>query len=280
MKTINTSIELEKAITLERKQGKTIGFVPTMGALHKGHYALLQKAREACDCLVCSIFVNPTQFNNSDDLKKYPRNIEKDIAFIDSLCDIIFLPSVEEMYPFPPTDTYDFGDLDKVMEGAFRPGHFNGVAMVVRRFFDMVKPDRAYFGKKDYQQAAIIKKLVGLKNYPIHIELVDTVRESDGLAFSSRNSLLSIEKRKEAPFIYQTLSQAEAFINNKQPQEIKQWVINRFKSNPHFELEYVEVVDAENLHILERIDPSRKGVICLAAWLDNVRLIDNIEFNN
>lgn len=280
MKTIITSTELENAITLERKQGKTIGFVPTMGALHKGHYALLQKAREECDCLVCSIFVNPTQFNNSDDLRKYPRNIEKDIAFIESLCDIIFLPSVEEMYPVPPTDIYDFGDLDKVMEGAFRPGHFNGVAMVVRRFFDMVKPDRAYFGKKDYQQAAIIKKLVELNKYPIYIVLVDTVRESDGLAFSSRNSLLSIEKRKEAPFIYQTLSQAKTFIYDKQLQEIKQWITNRFESNPHFQLEYVEVADAENLQILEHIEPSRKAVICIAAWLDNVRLIDNIEFNN
>lgn len=280
MKTINTSIELENTITLERKQGKTIGFVPTMGALHKGHFALLQKARNECDCLVCSIFVNPTQFNDSDDLRKYPRDIEKDIAFIESICDILFLPSEKEMYPVPPTDIYDFGDLAKVMEGAFRPGHFNGVAMVVRRFFDMVKPDRAYFGKKDYQQAAIIKKLVQLKNYPIHIELVDTVREPDGLAFSSRNSLLSIEKRKEAPFIYHTLSQAKTFITDKQPQEIKQWITSRFKNNLHFKLEYVEVVDAENLHILEHFEPCRKAVICLAAWLDNVRLIDNIELNN
>ena len=274
-----SSEELSRLVSLQRRQGKRIGFVPTMGALHKGHYALLQKAREECDFVVCSIFVNPTQFNNANDLKNYPRNLEQDITLIASICDLVFLPSVEEVYPTTPQETYDFGSLDKVMEGAFRPGHFAGVAMVVRRFFDMVQPDRAYFGKKDYQQAVIIQRLVDICTFKIHIVLVDTVREPDGVAFSSRNALLSADKRKEAPFIYQTLSEAKTFINSKTPLEIKQWITNRFKENNSFTLEYVEVVDANHLNYVTAFQPGSKSLICLAAWLDNVRLIDNIEFN-
>lgn len=268
-----------RKIELLKKQNQTIGFVPTMGALHKGHYELLKQAKNENKVVVCSIFVNPTQFNNPEDLKKYPRDIQKDFDYIADVCDLVFVPSVEEMYPENPTDSYDFGYLDTVMEAAFRPGHFNGVAMVVRRLFEIVKPDNTYFGKKDYQQALIVKELIKQMKTPIRMVMVDTVRESDGLAFSSRNSLLSSDKRKQASFIYQTMQKAQTLVNNMKPQEIEGWIQDQFKEQKDFDLEYATIVQADNLLPIHDFDTHTQAVLCVAAYLDNIRLIDNLELN-
>lgn len=268
-----------RKIELLKKQNQTIGFVPTMGALHKGHYELLKQAKNENKVVVCSIFVNPTQFNNPEDLKKYPRDIQKDFDYIADVCDLVFVPSVEEMYPENPTDSYDFGYLDTVMEATFRPGHFNGVAMVVRRLFEIVKPDNTYFGKKDYQQALIVKELIKQMKAPIRMVMVDTVRESDGLAFSSRNSLLSSDKRKQASFIYQTMQKAQTLMNNMKPQEIEGWIQDQFKEQKDFDLEYATIVQADNLLPIHDFDTHTQAVLCVAAYLDNIRLIDNLELN-
>lgn len=268
-----------RKIELLKKQNQTIGFVPTMGALHKGHYELLKQAKNENKVVVCSIFVNPTQFNNPEDLKKYPRDIQKDFDYIADVCDLVFVPSVEEMYPENPTDSYDFGYLDTVMEATFRPGHFNGVAMVVRRLFEIVKPDNTYFGKKDYQQALIVKELIKQMKTPIRMVMVDTVRESDGLAFSSRNSLLSSDKRKQASFIYQTMQKAQTLMNNMKPQEIEGWIQDQFKEQKDFDLEYATIVQADNLLPIHDFDTHTQAVLCVAAYLDNIRLIDNLELN-
>jgi len=279
MEIIDKKEILQQKLALIRKQNKTIGFVPTMGALHPGHYALLQHAKTENDCLVCSIFVNPTQFNNPEDLKKYPRNTGKDIDFIKDICDFVFLPSEEEIYPDTPSENYDFACLDKVMEGAFRPGHFNGVAMVVKRLFDIISPNAAYFGKKDFQQTVIIRKLVQIHSLPIQIVLVDTVREADGLAFSSRNALLSETKRKQAPFIYQTMIKAKTYIQTKSPRDIEQWLHNQFAENKEFTLEYADIVDADSLLPVDNFNETQQAVLCIAAYLDKIRLIDNLELN-
>lgn len=270
---------VEKKIELLKNQHQKIGFVPTMGALHQGHYELLRHAKNENEVVVCSIFVNPTQFNNPEDFKKYPRDIHKDFDYIKDICDLVFVPSVEEIYPEKPTDSYDFGYLGTVMEAAFRPGHFNGVAMVVRRLFEIVKPDNTYFGKKDYQQALIVKELIKQMKTPIHMVMIDTVRESDGVAFSSRNSLLSSDKRKQAPFIYQTMKKAQMLTNNMNPQEVEQWMQDRFKEQKDFDLEYASIVRADNLLPISDFDTHTQAVLCVAAYLDNVRLIDNLELN-
>lgn len=277
MKVIHSCKDIHRIVHLAKEEHKIIGFVPTMGALHQGHLALLEKARAETDVLICSIFVNPTQFNNPEDFNRYPRDVEKDMAYIQALCDVVFLPSVEEMYPTASTQTYDFGDLDKVMEGMYRPGHFHGVAMIVQRLFEITEPHFAYFGKKDFQQALIIKRLVGLCKFNIQIVLVDTLREDDGLAYSSRNVLLSKEKRKEAPFIYNTLLQAKKMLDTKSPQEIQQWIIDEFQQNEYFDLEYVSVVDAHTLGKIDDFKETNGAVVCIAAYLDKVRLIDNLE---
>ena len=277
MEIINKKVIFKQQLALLKKQHKTIGFVPTMGALHQGHYALLQQAKAENDILVCSIFVNPTQFNNLDDLKKYPRDIQKDCDLIKDICDFVFIPSVEEIYPETPSEVFDFGYLDKVMEGAFRPGHFNGVAMVVKRLFEIILPDVAYFGKKDFQQTVIIKKLIEIYSFSIKIIVVDTIRENDGLAFSSRNMLLSKEKRLKAPFIYQTMLKAKTFVETMTPREIEQWIAKQFSEDKDFTLEYAEIVNAENLLPIQHFTNNQKVVLCVAAYLDKIRLIDNLE---
>ncbi len=278
MEVIYTRQELQQAVETFKKAGKSIGFVPTMGALHEGHLTLMRQAKTENDIAVCSIFVNPTQFNNPIDLERYPRHPEKDAQAVSGICDIAFIPSVEEMYPETPTETYDFGDLEKVMEGPSRPGHFQGVGMVVSRLFEMVRPDRAYFGKKDYQQVAVIKRLVELKQYPITIVPVGIVRAEDGLALSSRNALLHPEKRVKAPFIYQTLKQAKAMAAEHSKQEVEEWIRHQFASDREFELEYIEIADAETLQPIVSFADAKHVVACITVWLDGVRLIDNIEF--
>ena len=271
-----TRAALETAIAAEQQKHNSIGFVPTMGALHAGHCSLIDRARKENDTVVCSVFVNPIQFNNAHDLETYPRDKEKDFLLLEQHhCDIVFAPTPEEMYTEPPTETYNFGDLEKVLEGPRRPGHFNGVAVVVNRLFRMVKPNRAYFGEKDFQQIAIIKKMVADHHVPVEIIPCPIIRDYDGLATSSRNVRLSKEQRYIAPFIHKTLeTSVSLFRQGKSIAYVKSWVLEEFKKEPAFEVEYYEIVDDITLQPIT--DPSEnQGVVgCIAVWLGDVRLID------
>lgn len=266
--------------SFHRKEDKKLGFVPTMGALHKGHLELVKQAVRENDLVVCSIFVNPIQFNNPGDLKKYPRTFEKDSALLEKEgCDVIFYPSVDEMYPEPATKVYDFGNLDKVMEGKYRQGHFNGVAVVVKKLFDIVMPHRAYFGEKDYQQLAIIKALVKMENLDVEIIPCTIVREDDGLAMSSRNVRLSSEQRHHAPRIYKTLIKARSIYPVSSVAEVKQEVINAINDEPSIDLEYFEISDTETLDPITDKKPEKPVIACIAVHMGDVRLIDNMIFN-
>jgi pantoate--beta-alanine ligase len=228
--------------------------------------------------VIVSIFVNPIQFNNQEDLLKYPRNFEADAALLKDIgCDVIFYPEEAEIYPQPDHSVYDFGMLDKVMEGKFRPGHFNGVAIVVNKLLEIISPDNAYFGEKDYQQLQIIKTLVRQKQIPVNIIACPIVREADGLAMSSRNMRLSPEEREIAAFIFQTLVEAKAKSNQLDPSELTQWVITQFESKALFTLEYFEIVDATTLLAVLNWDECNSVIACIAVYLGNVRLIDNIR---
>ncbi len=282
MKVFSKISETTSFLQEQRNIGKTIGFVPTMGALHEGHLALMQQAKEENDLLVVSVFVNPIQFNKSSDLEKYPRNLEQDKKLLERVkCDILFAPTVEEMYPEPIIKEYDFGMLGKVMEGANRPGHFNGVAIVVKKLFDITIPNKAYFGEKDFQQLAIIKKLVAMEHLNLEIVPCPIVREFDGLAMSSRNERLTAQQRKNAPFIYKTLQQALKMTASKSVMEVKSWVENEFNSNDAFGLEYFEVGDAVDLQQVKDWKGTKNIMGFVVANMRNVRLIDNIRlFNN
>ncbi len=280
MKTLNTISQTKQFLLEAKKEGKSIGFVPTMGALHEGHLTLMRRAKKENDLLAVSVFVNPIQFNNPEDLKKYPRDLEKDKQLLKSVgCDVVFAPTVDEMYPEEKvTEHFDFGKLETVMEGAFRPGHFNGVAVVVKRLFNIITPDKAYFGEKDFQQLAIIKQLVKMENMPLEIVPCAIVRESDGLAMSSRNERLTPDERALAPFIHQTLQQAVRLKTEKSPLEIVQWVTDKFKEQPAFTLEYFELADAVFLQPVKRWEKAKGTIGFVAAFLGDVRLIDNIRF--
>lgn len=275
-----TQISQTKHYLKELKlQGKLIGFVPTMGALHNGHLELMRVAKEENDVLAVSIFVNPIQFNNPDDLKKYPRAMEKDKNHLIKIgCDVLFSPDVEEMYPEPVHTRYDFGKLENVMEGKFRSGHFNGVAVVVKKLLDIVVPDRAYFGEKDYQQLAVIQKLVEQKQLPVEIIPCPTVREQDGLAMSSRNERLNEKERAIAPFIYQALSDAKKQVGKMTPDEIILRVKNQFADQPELTLEYFEIADNKELQTVTDWNHENGARGFIAAHLGKVRLIDNIRF--
>ncbi|MBN2638325.1 MAG: pantoate--beta-alanine ligase [Bacteroidales bacterium] len=278
MKVFNTISDTKQFLSEEKLKGKKVGFVPTMGALHKGHLELMRQAKEENDLLVVSIFVNPIQFNNQEDLKKYPRDLEKDKSLLETIaCDILFAPAVEEMYPEPVNKKYGFGPLEEVMEGAFRPGHFNGVAVVVHKLFNIVEPDKAYFGEKDFQQLAIIKKLVEMENLPVEVVGCPIVRESDGLAMSSRNVRLNTEARKEAPFIYKTLQEAKRRRDHLCAGPLRQMIINLFEANEQFKLEYFDIVDDKELQPIQHWNNNKGTVACVAGWLGGVRLIDNIR---
>lgn len=262
-----------------RSEGKSIGFVPTMGALHKGHVSLVERSVAENDITVVSIFVNPTQFNDKNDLKNYPRMPEKDIAMLEAVgVNVVFMPTESEIYPEPDTRVFDFGMLDKVMEGKFRPGHFNGVAQVVSKLFDIVEPHRAYFGQKDYQQLAIIRAMVRMLGYRIEIVGCPIVREPDGLAMSSRNLLLTPEHRKSAPLIYQTLAEARNKTNELSVKEMIDWVVNGINSDPNLKVEYFELADADSLLPVQGWDHPNGIVGCIAVWAGNIRLIDNMMF--
>lgn len=276
MKVVNNVAALQAALANCPKEG--VGFVPTMGALHNGHRSLVERARRENDTVVVSVFVNPTQFNDKNDLKNYPRTPEADCAILEAAgADIVFMPTVEDIYPEPDTRLFDFGLVDKVMEGATRPGHFNGVAQVVSRLFDMVKPARAYFGEKDFQQIAVIKAMVAQLNIDIEIVECAIVRGEDGLALSSRNELLTPEHRKAAPHIYATISQCAAKMTTMTPAELTQWVVETIDSNPLLKTIYFEAVDALTMQKVENWSDSKRIQGCCAVQAGNIRLIDNIK---
>ncbi|MFH0867606.1 MAG: pantoate--beta-alanine ligase [Bacteroidota bacterium] len=278
MKLIYNIFELEQYILFLKKRKKNIGFVPTMGALHKGHISLAAKARAENDVCVCSIFVNPGQFNNAEDFKNYPRSLNSDIElFEQSGTDAVFIPSEEEIYPEPVKEKFDLGGLDKIMEGRFRPGHFNGVAFIVKKLFNLIKPDRAYFGEKDFQQLAIIKYMVKKLAMPIKIITCPTIRENDGLAMSSRNKRLSAEERMKAPLIYETLLEAKEKIKKQSVAEVKKWVEMQINSCDLIMMEYFEVADSETLTLADAIDKNKHYNACIAVYVGNIRLIDNIK---
>jgi len=273
----HTISETKNIIQEQISKGKTIGFVPTMGALHEGHLVLIRKAASENDFVVVSIFVNPIQFNNPEDLAKYPRTLEEDIQKLEGTgCSLVFAPSADEMYPEPDLTEFDFGQLDKVMEGKFRPGHFKGVAIVVKRLFEIVNPHKAYFGEKDFQQLAIIKKMVSMFQMPVQIVPCPIVRESDGLAMSSRNARLSLEERAEAPVMYKELSGIKENYSWLITEGIKQLVTGEIQESRYFRVEYVDVVDTETLLPFEDWQDAEHAVVCVAAYLGGVRLIDNI----
>jgi pantoate--beta-alanine ligase len=249
-----------------------------MGALHEGHLALVRRARRENEVVVASIFVNPIQFNNSEDLEKYPRDLQRDLDLLSEVgCDIVFAPENSEMYPETPTETYNFGTLETVMEGAFRPGHFNGVAVVVKRLFDLVKPTTAYYGEKDVQQWAIIRALVDQENLAVEIGACPTVREHDDLAMSSRNTRLSEENRRIAPQIYKILRDSRDLIDVFTPAQLRAFAEEQFKKIPRTKLEYFEIVNAKTLQPIENWSDCPRRVACVAIWLGDVRLIDNVK---
>ncbi|MEK7719649.1 MAG: pantoate--beta-alanine ligase [Bacteroidota bacterium] len=280
MKLFRTINELQHLLTADKSAGLTIGFVPTMGALHLGHLSLVNRAGGENDRVVVSIFVNPTQFNDPSDLRNYPRTLDADIALLSTCrCDYVFAPSVEEIYPVPDTRKFDFGSLGLVMEGQFRPGHFKGVAQVVSKLFDLVKPDKAYFGLKDFQQYAIIKNMCAMLKLPIGIVACDIVREADGLAMSSRNALLTSDQRAIAPQIYSTLQNAMKEVGLFTPVEVKKHVTDRINSSGLLRVEYFEIVDELTLEAITSWDQKGTKVGCIAVFAGKVRLIDNIVFD-
>lgn len=273
--------DLKNHIQAIKKQGYEIGFVPTMGALHDGHLSLIDASRNENDITVCSIFINPTQFNNSSDFEKYPVTLEKDLEMLEKAgCSVVFLPQKEEMYPNGlKSDVYDFGGIEKEMEGKYRPGHFDGVGTIVHRLFDAVEPDNAYFGEKDYQQLLIIKKLAELIQSGIRIVGCPIKREENGLAMSSRNERLTKEARSKACYIYEQLLYAQQQMGDKDISAISQEIIQRFATKTDFELEYFIIADAHTLKETEAPDPRQKLRAFISVFMEEVRLIDNMALN-
>jgi pantoate--beta-alanine ligase len=260
---------------------KSIGFVPTMGALHAGHLQLMKKSKAENGISICSIFINPTQFNNPEDLKGYPRDLEKDLAMLrDAACDAVFLPSLETMYPTECITSISFGYLEDIMEGKFRPGHFRGVGLVVSKLFNIVLPTRAYFGQKDLQQLILIRTMISELNFDIDIVAVDTVREPDGLAMSSRNKQLSPAQRAIAADLYQVLLKAkDRIMAGESVPTVRAFVHGFFKKHHDINLEYFEVVRSGDLRNIVDIEPADAVSLCIAGYLGKVRLIDNISLN-
>ena len=276
MKSFSTVASLREALEPHRSQ--TIGFVPTMGALHEGHISLVERARKECDTVVVSVFVNPTQFNDKNDLKNYPRTPEADAAMLEAAgVDYVLFPSVEEIYPEPDTRVFDFGQVDKVMEGATRPGHFNGVAQVVSRLFAIVEPNKAYFGEKDFQQIAVIRAMVAQLGLTLEIIDCPIIRDTDGLARSSRNTLLTPEHRAAAPHIYEVLSAATSKMVQMTPQQLTEWVVAEVEKSPLLKVIYFQAVDALSLQQVSSWEESERIQGCIAVQAGEIRLIDNIK---
>jgi pantoate--beta-alanine ligase len=275
MLVFKTRSELQAYLQARREQGAKIGFTPTMGALHQGHLSLIQLSKRENDCSVCSIFVNPTQFNDPKDLEKYPRTPGKDLVLLDSVgTDVVFIPPVEEIYP-PGLDAslpLDLGPLDQVLEAEFRPGHFKGVAQVVKRLLDLVGPDNLYMGQKDFQQITIVGAMIRQLNLPVRLVRGETLREADGLAMSSRNVRLSAENRAKAPIIFQTLQWVKSKLGSVPVSELENEALQRL-SIPEFRPEYFRIVRTDNL---QSGQPGDGLVACVACWAGDVRLIDNL----
>lgn len=279
MKFLRTKKEVNQELDIFRKRQITIGFVPTMGALHEGHLELVKKAKQNSNIIVVSIFVNPTQFNNKEDFENYPNSISKDLELLDQTgVDLVFVPSNQEIYPSQPSLSFDFGKIERVLEGAFRPGHFNGVAIVVSKLLNIVKPHRVYFGQKDLQQVMIVRRLVEDLSFNTEIVIIPTVRESDGLAMSSRNLRLSLEQRLIAPLIYKSLHFAkDELLNGNNWLAIREKINLMFIEEPGVELEYFELVSTERFELLDEVNKQSGIAICTAAYIGNIRLIDNIS---
>ena len=280
MKVINKTSDLQAIIEQLKNDGKSIGLVPTMGALHKGHLSLVKNSISNNDITVVSIFVNPTQFNNPNDLASYPRTVDKDLELLQTVgCDVVFAPEADDIYSKSETDSrfeFDFEGLDKVMEGKFRPGHFNGVVQIVSKLFDLVRPNRAYFGEKDFQQLAIIRLMTRRYNLPIEIVPCPIVREDSGLALSSRNSLLKDNEKQVASHIYAVLNESRQFVPQTEVEELKQCVIAAIEQKPELKVEYFDIVDGHTLKSIGKWDESDYVVGCITVFCGNVRLIDNI----
>ncbi|MEK6476096.1 pantoate--beta-alanine ligase [Catalinimonas sp. 4WD22] len=271
---------LQHFLDEKRLEKRSIGFVPTMGALHKGHLSLLEEAKKENEIIVCSIYVNPTQFNNTNDLKKYPRDLDHDKDLLKKEgCDVLFCPSDEEMYPrgYQTGIKFEFGDLEQALEGKFRPGHFSGVGLVVSKLFHIVNPDKAYFGQKDLQQCSVVKRLIDELFFNTQLVIVPTVRESSGLAMSSRNKRLSEKGKELATNLYSALAVVEKLMKEgKSPKVALQEGINALNQHPEIEQEYFEVIDKRNFVEATDSTPKAEIAVCVAAFVEEVRLIDNI----
>ncbi|MGB5508184.1 pantoate--beta-alanine ligase [Robiginitalea sp.] len=282
MNVLRTKDEIGRYRKQLRQEDSSLGLVPTMGALHKGHLELVRRACRENDSVLVTIFVNPTQFNNSQDLLKYPKTLESDLDKLRDLdCAIsVFAPEVSEMYGASPNaSTYDFGNLERVMEGVYRPGHFNGVATIVEVLLRLILPDRVYFGEKDYQQLQIVRQMVQQKGIPVTIVPCPIVREADGLAMSSRNTLLTNRLRNEAGFLYKLLGEVKKKFGTKNANEIAEFVREALTAHPDFKLEYFSIADAETLQPVGIVDTTKKYRAFIAAYLGEVRLIDNLPLN-
>jgi pantoate--beta-alanine ligase len=279
MEVLKTVKEVQDKFISLRSQGKTIGFVPTMGALHEGHLSLVKQCIADNDICIVSIFVNPTQFNNKEDLVKYPRDLEKDSQYLaEAGVNFIFAPSEKEIYPEPDTRQFDFGQIDKVMEGVHRPGHFNGVAQVVSRLFDIVKPDKAYFGEKDFQQLAIIREMVKQLNLSVQIVAMPIVREASGLALSSRNERLTSKQKEVAVNISKTLFESKKWMDNLSVKQVIDKVTDTLNSFDELNVEYYEIADGYTLQSVKDWKGANYIVGCIAVFCGDVRLIDNIIY--
>ncbi len=279
MEIVHTIKDLQAALAALRAQGKTVGLVPTMGALHGGHASLVKRCVTENDAAVVSVFVNPTQFNDKNDLEKYPRTLEADCCLLQQCgAAFVFAPSVEEMYPEPDTRQFSYAPLDTVMEGKFRPGHFNGVCQIVSKLFEAVKPDRAYFGEKDFQQLAIIREMVRQLKFPLEIVGCPIVREEDGLALSSRNARLSAEQREQALQISKTLFASRDYAKTHTVAETQQFVEEAIAAAPGLRLEYFELVDGNHLQKIANWEDTTYPVGCITVFCGEVRLIDNIKY--
>lgn len=279
MKIVNSIKELKQFLALEKRENKQVGLVPTMGALHAGHLSLVKRCIAENDVCVVSVFVNPTQFNDQHDLETYPRTLEKDCALLETAgCHYVFAPAVEEMYPEPDTRTFNFGTVSEVMEGARRPGHFNGVAQIVSKLFYAAEPDNAYFGEKDFQQIAVIRAMVDQLQIPVRIHACPILREADGLALSSRNTRLTPALRQKAPLIARTLKESITFAGGKSVQETIDYVVDTINSDPDMRVEYYEIVDGGTLESIREWSDTDYPVGCITVYCGEVRLIDNIKY--
>ena len=282
MKIFITKKEIKSYLSSLKEQNKSIGFVPTMGALHQGHLSLIKKAQQKNDLVVVSIFVNPTQFDKKEDLINYPKTIENDTKLLKSVsCDVLFLPSVKEIYANDvSSEKFDFDGLEHQMEGKFREGHFDGVGTIVKTLFEIVKPNKAYFGQKDYQQLQIIKKMVKKNRLKVKVKGCPIFREQDGLAMSSRNARLTDAQRKAAPFIYKTLKKVRKKFGTKNATIVTEWVENQFKKHPLLELEYFTIADKKTLEPIQKKESGKKYRAFIAVFAGKIRLIDNIQLKN